>query len=49
VCCAYYIELYFDVLLKLDTKKLIKEIMTTIPKKFTHSMNISLATPIIEG
>ncbi len=35
--------------MNLETKKLKEEIMVAIPKKLTPSMNISLATPIIEG
>jgi hypothetical protein len=35
--------------MNLETKKLQEEIMVAIPKKFTPSMNISLATPIVEG
>jgi len=34
--------------MNLEIKRLKEEIMVAIPKKFTHSMNISLATPIIE-
>jgi hypothetical protein len=35
--------------MNLETKRFKEEIMVAIPKKLTPSMNISLATPIIEG
>jgi hypothetical protein len=48
VCYAYYNGLYDDVPMNLEIKRLKEKIMVAIPKKFTHSMNISLTTPIIE-
>jgi hypothetical protein len=35
--------------MNLKTKKFKEEIMVAIPKKFTPSINISFAIPIIEG
>jgi len=35
--------------MNLETKRLKEEIMMAIPKKFTHSMNISLVAPITKG
>lgn len=49
LCCVYYSDLYDDVPMNLEIKRFKEKIMTAIPKKFTHSMNLSLVAPIIKG
>jgi hypothetical protein len=47
--CVYYNELYDDVPMNLETKRLKEKITMAIPKKFTHSMNNSLVVAITKG